>query len=129
MAVQNGNGGSVLYLTGGTTLITGVGEWSINPTMEPTEHIAFTETWKSNFPGPQGYSGSFTARGEDDASQDMLRSAMLGGSAIALRLHTQAAEYWNIGTAYLTGQSDSLSREGIMERSWDFVGSSALTYV
>lgn len=129
MAAQNGSGGSALYVTGGTTLLVGINEWEISPAMEPTEHVAFTEDWVNNYPGPRKFSGSFSGRGDDDTSQDTLRNAMLGGSVLALRLHTQTAEYWNVATAYLTGQSDRLSREGIMERSWDFVGSGALTYV
>lgn len=129
MAAQNGNGGSVLYMIAGTAVVDGINEWSIDVTQEPTEHIAFTETWKNNYQGPMGYSGSFSGRGDDGTTQDALRAMHLAGSAIALRLHVSATEYWNVGTALLTGQSDQLSREGIMERAWDFVGSGALTYV
>lgn len=129
MAALSGLSGSVLYMTGGTTNIVGIGEWSLDIGMSPVETTAFGDTWKKIIASVREYSGSFSGNADTDSSQTTLRNAMLGGSAIALRLHDSATTYYSVGTAFLTGMNDSISVDGKGERGWDFEGSDALTYV
>lgn len=129
MAAQSGLFGSAIYMTGGTTTIVGIGEWSMDLGMDTVETTAFGDTWKQRLPSIREFSGSFGGNADSDASQASLRNAMLGGSAVALRLYDSATTYWNIGTAYLEGNSNSISIDGKGERSWDFNGHGAPTYV
>jgi PAS domain-containing protein len=119
----------VVYTTGGTTLIVGIGEWSIDLGMSTVETTAFGDTWKQRLPSIREVSGSFSGIADTGASQTFLQNTMLGGSAIALRLYDGTITYWNIATAYLTGVSNSISIDGKGERSFDFDGHGAPTYV
>lgn len=129
MAALSGTAGSVVYMTGGTTTVVGIAEWSLDIGMTPVEITAFGDNWKVNLPSIREFSGSFSGNSDTDASQASLRNAMLGGSAVALRLYEGSSNYWNIGTAYLTGLGRSISQTGKGESSFDFEGSSTLTYV
>lgn len=129
MAPISGLLGSVAYTTGGTTLIVGISEWSLDFGMEPVETTQFGDRWKTFIASVQEFSGSFSGRGDTDASQATMRNAALGGSAVALRLYDGTANYYNIGTALLTGMSPSISNEGRGDISYDFQGSGGLTYV
>ena len=129
MAALSGLNGSVVYMTAGTTNIVGIGEWSLDIGMSPVEITAFGDTWRAILPSIREYSGSFSGNADTDTSQATLRNAMLGGSAVALRLYDAAATYWNLGTVYLTGQSNGISVDGKGDRGWDFDGHGAPTYV
>lgn len=125
----SGMGGSVVYMTGGTTVVGEINEWSIDISMSPTEVSAFGDNWKRSIPNIRAASGSFSGNhATDETAQTSLRNAMLGGSAIALRLNEGTA-YWNIGTAYLTGHGRSISHQGKAETSFDFEPSGPVTYV
>lgn len=125
----SGIGGSVVYMTGGTTVVDEIDEWSLNISMTPVEVTAFGDNWKRNIASFRAASGSFSGnRANDVAVQNTLRNAMLGGSAVALRLYEGTA-YWNIGTAFLTGHGPAISQSGKATTSFDFEPSGPLTYV
>jgi hypothetical protein len=129
MAAMSGTAGSVLYMTGGTTVVVGIAEWSIDIGMSPAEITAFGDSWQAILPSVREFSGSFSGNSDSDTSQATLRNAMLGGSVVALRLHDTVSTYWNVATCYLTGQNNTISVKGKGDRGWDFQGSGALTYV
>ena len=116
-------------MTGGTTNVVGIGEWSLDVGMSPVEITAFGDTWRGILPSIREYSGSFSGNADTDSSQTSLRNAMLGGSAVALRLYDAAATYWNLGTVYLTNMNNGIAVDGKGERGWDFEGHGAPTYV
>ena len=125
----SGTAGSVAYLTGGTTVVGEINEWSLDITMSPTETSAFGDNWKRSIPNIRAASGSFMGNfAGDETAQTSLRNAMLGGSAVALRLYEGTA-YWNIGTAYVTTLGRKLSHQGKSEASYDFEPSGPITYV
>lgn len=129
MAAISGVLGSVVYTTGGTTLVTGIREWSLDFGMDVPDVSTFGSGWKTFIQGVKEYSGSFGGLADTDAIQATLRSAILGGSAVQLRLYDGTATYYLVGTAYITGFSPSLSYDGAEEVSYDFQGSGALSYV
>ena len=125
----SGTAGSVVYMTGGTTVVGEISEWSLDLAMSPVETTAFGDGWKRSIPSFRSGSGSFMgSHANDDTAQTSLRNAMLGGSAIALRLYEGTA-YWNVGTAYITGNGRSISQSGKAELSYDFEPSGPVTYV
>ena len=83
----SGTAGSVVYMTGGTTVVGEITEWNLDLSMSPVEVSAFGDNWKRSIPSIRAASGSFSGNfAGDDTAQTSLRNAMLGGSAIALRL-------------------------------------------
>ena len=125
----SGTAGSVVYMTGGTTMVDDIDEWSMNLSMSPVEVTSFGDNWKSIIPSFRAASGSFSGnRANDTTVQNTLRNAMLGGSAVALRLYEGTA-YWNVGTAYLTGMGPAVSQAGKATISYDFEPSGPVTYV
>jgi hypothetical protein len=125
----SGTAGSVVYMTGGTTVVGELSEWSLDLSMTTVETTAFGDGWKRAIPSFRSAGGSFSGSfAGDDTAQTSLRNAMLGGSAVALRLYEGTA-YWNIGTAYLTGNGRSISQSGKAETSFDFEPSGPVTYV
>lgn len=129
MAAQSGLFGSVVYMTGGTTLVIGIAEWNLDLGMDTVETTAFGDTWARRLPSIRNYSGSFSGNADSDASQASLRNAALGGSAVALRLYDSATTYWNCGTVYLESNPNSISIDGKGDRGFDFNGDGAPTYV
>lgn len=113
----------------GTAAIVGIGEWSLDMGQDVPEVTAFGDTWKQFLAGLREYSGSFSGKSDTDSSVATIRNAMLGGSAITLRLYDAAATYYNCGTVLLSGGNPTISIDGVGEDSWDFQGSGALTYV
>lgn len=130
MAAISGTAGSVVYVTGGTTLVAGIREWSIDLSHSPVETTAFGQNWTTYVPSIRNASGSFSGNLEyDDTAQRALINSMLGGSVVALRFYTAGTSYYQIGTAYLTGQNFSLSVDGKGESSFDFQSSGPVVLV
>lgn len=129
MAPKTGLGGSVVYMTGGTTLVAKVREWSLDFSNNLVDVTAFTDEWEDVRPGIRGYSGSFSMIADTDGSHGTIRAAALAGSAVSLRLYDSSTTYYNIGTAYIEGSSPSVSYDGAAEDSYSFKGSGALTFV
>lgn len=127
MAAFSGTAGSV---TVGTVRIGGISEWSLDISAATVEDTEFGQTWDTYVPSTRTYTGSFSGN-EQPAStgQTNVQDALLGGSAVALRLYENATKYWNIGTAYITGMSPSISAKGKAEISFNFQGSGPVTYV
>lgn len=129
MAALSGTAGSVVYMTGGTTLVVGIGEWSLDIGADTVETTAFGDSWRTRIAGIRQYSGNLSGRGESDASAATLRNAMMGGSAIALRLYDSATTYYNVTSAFFTGVSPSITFDGRADVSYDFEGNGSLSYV
>lgn len=129
MAAFSGTAGSVVYMTGGTTTVSGISEWSLDGSMSPVETTVFGENWDSYVPSVRNATLSFSGNRDDTAAQSSLVNAFLGGSAIALRLYETSSKYWNVASAYITGMSPSLSVKGKGEMSFSCQVSGTVTYV
>ena len=117
----SGTLGSVVYMTGGTAQVGSIKEWSLNISHSPVETTTFGEAWQNYIPSLRNGTGSFSGNADNsDSAQTSLRNALLGGSAIALRLYDGTASYWTVGTAYITGHGPAISNEGKGETSYDF---------
>lgn len=126
----SGTAGSVVYMTGGTTMVGSLSEWSLDLSHSPVNTTSFGNQWEEYIPAIRGATGSFSGNFyHTDTAQGDLNTAMLGGSAVALRLYVAPTKYYNIGTSYLTGQGVSISNAGKAETSFDFQVSGAVTFV
>lgn len=130
MAQYSGTAGSVVYMTGGTTLVGEISEWSFDGSMSPVETTSFGSRNVKRISGLIDGSGSFSGNFDAaDSAQGSLVNAFLGGSAIALRLYLNATKYVNIGTAYVTGWGPSIAVDGKGDVSYDFDCGDAYTLV
>ena len=130
MAVLSGTAGSVVYMTGGTTVVGEIKEWSANFRLNVVDATAFGDNWEKYIPSIKGMTGSFSGNWDNnDTAQAAIRSAMLGGSAIALRLYLDDSQYYNVGTAYVTGENIAISNDGKADTSFDFQSSGEVTLV
>lgn len=126
----SGTLGSVVYMTGGTTTVGSIKEWSLSLSHNPVETTAFGDVWQTYIPSLRNATGSFAGNYDTaDSTQTSLRNSMLGGSALALRLYVNGSNYFNIGTAYLTGNNPAISNDGKAENAFDFQVSGAVTFV
>lgn len=125
----SGTAGSVVYMTGGTTIVGGMKEWSLSLSHSPVETTAFGDVWQTYIPSLHNATGSFAGNMDTtDTVQTSLRNAMLAGSAIALRLYVTPANYYNVGTAFLTGNGPAVSNDGKVENSFDFQVSGPVSF-
>jgi hypothetical protein len=130
MAYMSGTAGSVVYMTGGTTLVGGLSEWTMSISMSTVETTSFADQWDTAVPSTRNASGSFTGSWDPaDSAQSSMVNATLGGSAVALRLYTAGTSYWNIGTAYLESMETSISQKGKGELNFNFKASGPVTKV
>jgi len=130
MAVYSGTAGSVVYMTGGTTIVGEISEWSFDGSMETVTTTPFGSRHVKRIAGLIDGSGSFSGNFDlSDSAQQSLVNAFLGGSAIALRLYLGTAKYINIGTAYVNGFGPSIAHDGKGDVSYDFECGDAYTLV
>lgn len=130
MAALSGTAGSVVYLTGGTTTVGEIAEWSLDLSHSPVETTSFGDQWQEYIPALRNATGSFSGNFDHaDTAQAALISSMLGGSACAFRLYVSPSKYFNVATAYLTGMGPSISNDGKADVSYDFQVSGAVTFV
>ncbi len=105
-------------------------EWRLDVSMSPQEVTAFGDNWQEFLPSVRGATGTFQGNFvTDDAAQTSLQNAMLGGSAVALRLYMNGSKYFNIGTAYLNQMGPGISQMGKADVQFSFTASSAVTFV
>lgn len=128
MAFVGGTAGSVVVVSGGTTTVGGVKEWSLDIGHNVVETTVFGDAWRSYIAGIREFSGSLTLISDDsDSAQTTVRNAIIGGSApFEFRFH-KGSNYYS-GSALVSGLSPGISYDGVGEDSADFQGSGALTY-
>lgn len=129
MAGVSGTFGSVVLTTGGTTLVEGIGEWSLDVAMTSNEVSEFGDVWKQKVAGMRDATGSFGGNGvPSGTAQESLRNAMIGGSVISLRLYETPTYYWTVGSAYLTGFGRSISTQGKLDATFNWESNGSVTY-
>lgn len=129
MSALSGTAGSVVFMPG-TVVVGEISEWSLDLSHAPVETTAFGNNWARYIPSIRNATGTFSGNQDtSDSAQTSLRNAMLDGSAVAFRLYVSGANYYNIGTAYLTGMGPSISQTGKGDISYSFQNSSDVTFV
>lgn len=126
MAVYVGYGGAVKV---GTATVAEIGEWSLDVTLNTEETESFGDQWKEFTGTLKEWSGSCSGRWDmtDTTGQKAMQDALLGGTTVTLKLYVDGAKNYS-GTALITKISPKSSVEGVVEVSFDFQGTGALTY-
>lgn len=124
----SGTAGSVAVVSGGTTVIGSVKEWSLDIAHNTPETTAFGDSWRTYIAGIREFSGSLSLNVDPaDAAQTTVRNAILNGSA-AFTFRFYAGTNYYAGSALVSGISPSLGFDGVWENSADIQGSGALSY-
>lgn len=128
MAFVSGTAGSVVIVTGGTPIVTGVHEWSLDIGQDLPEVTAFGDQWRVKVNGIKEWSGSFGMH-KDAAgtAQDWVRGAILGGSAAIVFRFAAGANYYS-GSAFPSSAGPEIAYDGVWEDSYDIEGTGALSY-
>lgn len=114
-----GKGGFVSYDTG--TEITGIKSWTLDYTVSVLDTTDFVDAGVSSFlPGVSQWSGTFT--GIKDGPPLTVGSIYNGSMGEA-----DTAGYVWTGSIIITGLHPSVAFDGLVEYSWDYQGTGALT--
>lgn len=126
MAVLVGYGGAVKV---GTATVAELGEWSLDITLNTEETQSFGDQWKEFTGTLKEWSGSCSGRWDmsDTTGQRAMQDALLGGTTVSLKLYTDSTKNYS-GTALITKITPSATVDGVVEVSFDFQGTGALTY-
>jgi hypothetical protein len=120
MARVRGCGGSIIVGTG-TTGVAGIREWSLDYTVNIIDGRGFDDACEPHpVLGMQTWEGSF--RGAKDGAP----LALFATSAINLKESTTTGQNWS-GSALISGIHPTVTVDGLVEYSYDFVGIGTLT--
>jgi len=125
----SGTAGSVVLVSGGTTLVGWVTEWSLDKSLETVDTTSFGNNNRTRIPSIKDATGSFTGSFDDaDTAQSALITAFENGTFVGLRLYVGTAKYFNIGSAVITGYNPTMAVDGKadIEYAFESNGSSAL---
>lgn len=126
-----GHSGSVT-VAGNTSAMGNAKAWSLDITQETVDTTDFDSSgWKESTATLNSWSGSITAIFDaSGADEGDLQTALLGGSSITLDLQlgggTGSYDKYS-GSAIITGQSLTNDVNGIVEATFSFEGTGALT--
>lgn len=121
-------------VTAGASAVGTAKAWSLDISADNTDTTTFADAgWKTNVQTLKGWSGSITCvfDGGGDAGEALLIASLTAGTSVALVLSTGAtgtgaAETYS-GDAHITGIPVSTEVSGIIEVTFSFMGTGALT--
>lgn len=125
----SGTAGSVVLVSGGTTLVGWITEWSLDKSLETVDTTSFGNNNRTRIPSIKEASGSFNGSFDDsDTAQAAIITAFENGTYVGLRLYVGTAKYFNIGSAVITGYNPTMAVDGKADIEYNFEsnGSSAL---
>lgn len=132
-APYSGTAGSVVLISGGTTRLGNITEWSLDQQRTTVETTAFGDDNRRVIPAIKSATGSFSGSFDnDDTGQTAFINAYGSGTYLQLRLHfggEGSTNYWDIGSALITSINNSISITGKGEISYDFECNGGATLV
>lgn len=127
MAAASGTAGSVVFVSGGTTTVGEISEWSATFNFSVVDTPAFGRLWKTNVPSIADGSGSFSGNWDyGNAGQGSVNTNAWAGSAFTLKLYTNSTAVYS-GSARVTSVAPAISQEGKADVSYNFVTHGAWT--
>lgn len=128
MAYQSGTAGSVVIVSGGTSIVGGVREWSLDVGQDTPEVTVFGDSWRVYIAGLRGYTGSLTLLHDGaNTPQGTVRAAILGGSAPFEFRFAQGASIYS-GSAIPNSWAPTIAYDGVAEIAAGLQGSGPLAY-
>ena len=125
MATHAGSEGKVFV---GSSQIAEIKSWSLEITSDTTDTSVIGTSWRKNQATIKGWSGSFD--GFWDETDTSGQGALSAGGTVTLNLYPEGNDsgdtFWS-GDAIVTSISYNASFDGIVEASFSFTGTGALT--
>ncbi len=125
MANHKGSEGTVAI---GANTIAEIRSWSISESGTTIDDSELADTWDTKLPGPQSWSGSIECYWDETDTTG--QGAMTTGAIVTLNLYPEGnvtGDTYYTGSAIITGIERSGARDGMVEASYSFEGSGALT--
>ena len=126
MAVHKGSEGVVKILT---NIVAEVRDWSLEETAETIDSTQLSDSAKTFEVGTTSWSGSVNAFWDETDTNGQV--AMSAGASVTLNLYPEGAtsgDTFGSGTAIISSISKSGGIDGLVEASFSFQGSGALTW-
>ena len=126
MAVHKGSEGVVKILT---NTVAEVRDWSLEETAETIDSTQLSDSAKTFEVGTTSWSGSVNAFWDETDTNG--QGAMSAGASVTLNLYPEGAtsgDTFGSGTAIISSISKSGGIDGLVEASFSFQGSGALTW-
>lgn len=125
MAVLAGNAGKVQV---GSSTVAEIDQWSLNIDRNLTNTQSFGDTWEESTATLGKFSGTFQGRYDntDTNGHIALQNAALAGTTVSVKLYVDATHYFS-GSVFLT-MNPKADESGVVEASYSFTGTGALTY-
>ncbi len=126
MAVHKGSEGVVKILT---NTVAEVRDWSLEETAETIDSTQLSDSAKTFEVGTTSWSGSVNAFWDETDTNGQV--AMSAGASVTLNLYPEGAtsgDTFGSGTAIISSISKSGGIDGLVEASFSFQGSGALTW-
>jgi len=126
MAVHKGSEGVVKILT---NIVAEVRDWSLEETAETIDSTQLSDAAKTFEVGTTSWSGSVNAFWDETDTSG--QGAMTAGATVTLNLYPEGAtsgDTFGSGTAIISSISKSGGIDGLVEASFSFQGSGALTW-
>ena len=125
MAVHRGSEG-VIKVASNT--VAEVRDWSLEETAETIDSTELSDSAKTFEVGTTSWSGSLNAFWDET---DTAQTALSAGASVSLALYPEGAgsgDTYGSGTALLSSISKSAGIDGLVEASFSFQGTGALTW-
>jgi len=126
MAVHKGSEGVVKILT---NTVAEVRDWSLEETAETIDSTQLSDSAKTFEVGTTSWSGSVNAFWDETDTNGQV--AMSAGASVTLNLYPEGAtsgDTFGSGTAIISSISKSGGIDGLVEASFSFQGTDALTW-
>ena len=126
MAVHKGSEGVVKILT---NTVAEVRDWSLEETAETIDSTQLSDSAKTFEVGTTSWSGSVNAFWDETDTNG--QGAMRAGASVTLNLYPEGAtsgDTYGSGTAIISSISKSGGIDGLVEASFSFQGTGALTW-
>lgn len=125
MATHAGSEGKVFI---GSDQVAEVKSWSMEVTSDTVDASIIGTSWRKNQATIKGWSGSFDAFWDETDTDG--QGALSAGGTVTLNLYPEGDDsgdtYWT-GDVIITGISYNASFDGLVEASFSFTGTGALT--
>lgn len=125
MATFHGKEGTVLV---GSNAVAEVKNFTVTQTVETADDTVMGDTWRSHKAGFKSWNGSLTCNFDDTDATG--QEALTAGASVTLNLQPEGnttGDYLLTGTATITEVTQTSDSEGIVERSFNFLGNGSLT--
>lgn len=125
MSVRTGFTGLV---KSGTATVANLSNWTLDSNFEILDTTSFGEAWNTNTPGCGAWTGSAAGFYNDDDTlgQAALETAYLAKTAITLKLHVDATNYYT-GSCWIEKLNITNDAKGVTKVTFNFTGNGALS--